>query len=132
MIGFVSSLVPILGGVLDKILPDKEAKDKAKAALMEQLLMQEHELKKAAADTIKAEAASSHWLAANWRPITMLIFVGLITARWFGYAAPNLSEAEYIKLWDIVELGLGGYMIGRTAEKIMPSVVDAMKKKENK
>ena len=132
MIGFVSSLVPILGNILDKVLPDKDAKQKAKAELIELLLVQEHELKKAAADNINAEAASKHWLAANWRPITMLVFVGLIVARWFGYAAPNLSEAEYIKLWDIVEIGLGGYMIGRSAEKILPSVVDVIKKKENK
>jgi hypothetical protein len=67
-------------------------------------------------------------LAANWRPITMLIFVGLIVARWFGWAAPNLAEEEYIKLWSIVELGLGGYVIGRSAEKILPKIVEAVKK----
>ena len=57
----------------------------------------------------------------------MLTFGGLIVARWMGYSAPNISEAEVLKLWDIVELGLGGYVIGRSAEKIVPAVATAMK-----
>jgi hypothetical protein len=59
----------------------------------------------------------------------MMIFVGLIVARWFGWSAPGLSEAEAIKLWGIVEIGLGGYVIGRTAEKLVPAVADAVKKR---
>ncbi len=46
----------------------------------------------------------------------MLVFVSLIVARWLGWSAPNLGEAEVLKLWDIVEIGLGGYVIGRSAE----------------
>jgi len=56
------------------------------------------------------------------------VFTGLIVARWFGWSAPNLSEAEYLKLWDIVELGLGGYVIGRSVEKIAPGIAGALKK----
>ena len=82
----------------------------------------------AQAGIIQAEAASQHWLAANWRPLLMLTFGGLIVARWFGWAAPNLSAAEYLKLWDIVELGIGGYVIGRSAEKIVPAVASALRK----
>ena len=124
-------LLDILGigaKLIDKIIPDKEAADKAKLELIR--LEQEGKLTelKAQAQIINTEAASEHWLAANWRPITMLIFVGLIVARWFGWAAPNLAEEEYIKLWSIVELGLGGYVIGRSAEKILPKIVAAVKK----
>jgi hypothetical protein len=78
-------------------------------------------------EIIKTEAASEHWLAATWRPILMLTFGGLIVARWLGYAAPGLSEAEVIKLWDIVELGIGGYVVGRSAEKIVPSIATVLK-----
>jgi len=58
----------------------------------------------------------------------MLVFVGLIVARWLGWSAPNLGEAEVLKLWDIVEIGLGGYVIGRSAEKILPTVVKSLGK----
>ena len=60
----------------------------------------------------------------------MLTFVGLIVARWFGWSAPGLSEAEALALWDIVQLGLGGYVIGRSAEKLVPSIADALKNRK--
>ena len=121
-------LLGIGAKLIDKIIPDKEAADKAKLELLK--LDQEGKLTelKAQAQIINTEAASQHWLAANWRPITMLIFVALIVARWFGWAAPNLAEEEYIKLWSIVELGLGGYVIGRSVEKIIPTIAGALKK----
>ena len=113
-------LAPILSSVVGNLFPDPAEKAKAEAEVLKQLLNAETQIQNATADIIKTEAASTHWLAANWRPLTMLTFTGLIVARWFGWSAPNLSEAEYLKLWDIVQLGLGGYVIGRSVEKIAP------------
>lgn len=128
----MSPLIPIIAPFVTQIIgslfPDPVEKSKAEAEVMKQLLASQGEFEKATAEIIKTEAASEHWLAANWRPLTMLTFVILIVARWFGMAAPNLSESEYIKLWSIVELGLGGYVIGRSAEKIVPSIAAALKK----
>ena len=125
----VAALIPMLGDVARRVFPDKEAAAKAEQELTMALLANQSQLEASAADIVRTEAASKHWLAANWRPIIMLTFAGLIVARWFGWAAPDLSEAEYLKLWSIVELGLGGYVIGRTCEKIAPGVISAMKKK---
>jgi len=107
--------------LIDKFWPDAGESERQKIQTFLAVFM-------AQSDIVKTEAASSHWLAANWRPITMLTFVGLIVARWFGWAAPNLSEAEYLKLWDIVNVGLGGYVVGRSVEKIAPALVGALKK----
>lgn len=121
-------LAPILGNIIKSKFPDPAEAAKAEAELTAQLWQNAHQLNAAAADIIKTEAASSHWLASNWRPLTMLVFVGLIGARWFGFAAPGLSEAEYLKLWSIVEFGLGGYVVGRSVEKIAPAVAGALKR----
>ena len=118
-----------LGGqLIDRLWPDPDKRDQAKLALME--MAQKGELAELAgrAEIVKTEADSEHWLAANWRPLLMLTFGGLIVARWFGWAAPNLSEAEYLKLWSIVELGIGGYVIGRSAEKVLPTIAQVLKK----
>ena len=125
----IPTLAPILGKVVGNLFPDPEQKAKAEAEMMKTLLAHQAEIEGAAAKIIQTEAASQHWLAANWRPLTMLVFVCLIVARWFGWAAPNLSEAEYVKLWSIVEFGLGGYVVGRSVEKIAPSIADAMRKR---
>ena len=108
--------------LIDKFWPDA---DEAERAKMQSFLA----VFAARADIVKTEAASEHWLVATWRPLLMLVFGGLIVARWFGWAAPNLSEAEYLKLWSIVEFGLGGYVVGRSVEKIAPSIADVIKGK---
>lgn len=124
----ITAAINVGSQLIDRLWPDQDKKDQAKLALME--MAQKGELAELTgrAEIVKTEAASQHWLAANWRPILMLTFGGLIVARWFGWAAPNLSEAEYLKLWSIVELGLGGYVIGRSVEKIVPGIAGVFKK----
>lgn len=124
----LSLILGVGGKLIDRLWPDPEQKAQAQLALLE--LAQKGELAEftARAEIVKTEAASSHWLAANWRPILMLTFGALIVARWFGWAAPMLADAEYLKLWDIVEFGLGGYVVGRSAEKIIPATAAALKK----
>jgi hypothetical protein len=122
------ALVPILGKALGNLIPDASARAQAEAEIAKQLLASSAELERAAGEIVLAEAKSEHFLAACWRPILMLTFGGLIVARWLGYSAPGISEAEVLKLWDIVQLGLGGYVIGRSAEKIAPQIVAALKK----
>ena len=121
-------LSPILGSVVKNLFPDpKEAAD-AQAKLMQGLLEHDKEIQSAVADIIKTEASSSHWLAANWRPLTMLTFVALIVARWLGWTADNMSEAEYIEVYGLIKLGLAGYVIGRSAEKVLPGITKALTK----
>lgn len=129
----LQALLPVLasiGGQVAKSLFPDPAEEAKRAEVQNQfnlaVMQQAQAIEQAAAGIVKAEAESSHWLAANWRPILMLTFGGLIVARWFGYAAPELSEAEYLKLWDIVQLGLGGYVIGRSVERITPHIAGAI------
>lgn len=121
MIDPVTAALEVGKGLIDKFWPDAGESERQKIQTFLAVFT-------AQSGIVQAEAASTHWLAANWRPITMLTFVGLIVARWFGWAAPNLSEAEYLKLWDIVQIGLGGYVAGRTVEKVVPSIMGALRK----
>jgi hypothetical protein len=124
----IPALEPIVGKVVANLFPDPAERAKAEAEALRQLLEHQGEIEQAAAKIIQTEAASTHWLAANWRPLTMITFTALIVARWMGWVAPNLSEAEYLKLWSIIEFGLGGYVVGRSVEKIAPSIAGALKR----
>ena len=114
-------LVPAVTSLLDKLIPDEGARAAAKLKLLE--LQSQNGLAElqAATSFILAEANGS-WLQRNWRPVMMVTFTALIVARWFGFSAPNLTPEEYIKLWDIVQLGIGGYVLGRTGEKIAETI----------
>jgi len=120
------ALVPILGDALRRIFPDAEARQKAEAEINAALIARAGELERAASDIVVTEAQSEHWLTACWRPIVMLTFTALIVARWLGYSAPGITEAEALRLWSIVEIGLGGYVIGRSVEKVAPQVAEAL------
>lgn len=125
----ITAALNVGGAIIDRLWPDPEKKAAAQIELLRMAQAGELTEFTERAGIVRAEAASSHWLAANWRPMLMLVFGGLIVARWFGFAAPELSEAEYLKLWDIVEFGLGGYVVGRSVEKIAPTIADAFKRK---
>nr|BDD48028.1 hypothetical protein 1 [Halomonadaceae bacterium] len=70
------------------------------------------------AQAVTAEAQGEGALQRNWRPMTMLAFVGLIGAHWLGWTSDTLTEGEVVLVLEIVKVGLGGYVIGRSAEKI--------------
>ena len=122
----LGTLLPAIGNVLDRLIPDTEARSRVAAELQHTILTKEAELQKAAAEIVRAEARSEHWVTATWRPILMLVFGGLIVARFLGYTAPGIGEAELVRLWSILEVGIGGYVIGRTAEKVVPQVAEAV------
>ena len=83
------------------------------------------------ASIIKAEAASKHWLAATWRPILMLSFGFVIL---YSVIAPTLGAApidlEGIpdRFWSLMTVGIGGYVGGRTIEKVAPAIVEGLQK----
>ncbi len=132
MVGEILGILgKVAGSVADRIFPNPEHELKRielQQALQAAVLERSSEIERAAAEVVKSEAQGQSWLQRTWRPITMLTFVALIVARWLGWSAPNLGEAEVLKLWDIVEIGLGGYVIGRSAEKVLPGIVQSLKK----
>lgn len=71
---------------------------------------------------VQAEAQGESWLQRNWRPMTMIWFGVLIGGHWFGFTPQNLSENEILSLFNLMELGLGGYVIGRSVEKVVKTL----------
>lgn len=132
----LAALIPVLGPIVGKVVgslfpnpEDQLKRDQAQIAFQQALFENATAIERAAADIVKAEAQGESWIQRSWRPILMLTFGGLIVARWLGFVAPNLTEAEYLKLWSIIELGLGGYVVGRSAEKVLPGIAAALNRK---
>lgn len=109
--------------LIDNLFTSDEEKATAKLKLME--MEQNGELSRiaAGAGVVEAEARSEHWLTANWRPLTMITFVVIIANNYILY--PYLSlfwpEAPSLEIppdmWDLLKIGLGGYVVGRSGEK---------------
>jgi len=111
--------------LIDELHTSEEERLKAKghlldvqAAAMQKVFDYESGLIEAKGKIVHAEASSKHWLTANWRPITMLTFLGLVVARWFGFSAEGLTQDDYDALYNLISIGVGGYILGRSGEKI--------------
>jgi len=118
-----------LGKAVDNVLGRFfEDKDKAAEAAQElRMAMLEHEqtAQQVARDVVVAEAKSEHWITSAWRPITMLVFVVIVANNYiiapyvdmFFDAGLRLSIPD--QMWSLLQIGLGGYIGGRSAEKVM-------------
>lgn len=90
------------------------------------------EVSKEQAGIINAEMHSESWLTRNWRPIvaitlaTVPVFYGIITpvaVAWF-YMPPVRIGDDLLKwIMDVVVICLGGYIGGRSLEKIVQTIV---------
>ena len=116
-----SVLKDLLGG-LDKLFTSKEEKIKAESIIKEIILQKKLELQQMQTDVILAEA-KGNWLQRSWRPILMLSF-GFIVI-YVKFLAPvfdlTIPELE-IEFWELLKIGIGGYVVGRSAEKISKNI----------
>lgn len=117
ILGAVAPMVKTLFNTIDKTIDNKAEAEKIKQSIQQQLLSGQLKELEAQAQIITAEAKGG-WLQRNWRPILMLVFAGLVVAHWFGFTAPNIPESVQNSLLNIVLVGMGGYVMGRSAEKV--------------
>lgn len=126
LIGPVSGLI---SKVLDKTCKDKDLAQKLKAEAMTQLLSQDNQEfmthLKEASSIIRAEANSQSWLARNWRPMLMCLFGLILLNNYviFPYIHEFSPEHSVLlpvpeQLWGLLKIGVGGYVVGRSAEKV--------------
>lgn len=121
----IPALSTLIGRVIDRAVPDKAEAERLKAEITLAVLNQSHAELQGAVNIILAEAQGQSWLQRNWRPILMLTIVAIVANNYllapyvnaiFGSGtAPILDLPE--KLWTLMNIGVGGYVIGRSAEK---------------
>lgn len=117
----IAGLVKPITNLIDNLHTSDEEKGRIKNELvsmeykmMSQVLDYEKEMMKAQSKIITAEAMGASWLQRTWRPLTMMTLLVLIICDSFGLLAFRLSE----EAWVLIQLGLGGYIVGRSGEKI--------------
>jgi len=107
--------------LMDELHTSEEERLKAKghlldvqAAAMQRVFDYEKELIKGQQAIVNSEAKSEHFIVAAWRPLTMLTFLVLAVGDSLGLLATPLRD----EAWMLLQLGLGGYVVGRSGEKI--------------
>ena len=124
-------LAPLIGDVLGRILPeDQNKRAEIERELNMALVTNSHAIEQAAAQVVMAEAKSEHTITATWRPILMLTITAIV--GWNYLLAPiatviiNYALGQQValsiplpdELWNLLMIGVGGYVVGRSGEKI--------------
>ena len=123
---FISNIIKPASDLIDNLHTSEEEKLQLHKQIREvenefqsRVLEYESKLMEAQSSIIKAEATGKSWLQRNWRPITMLTFLVLVVCDSFGFLKFRLAN----EAWTLLQIGLGGYVVGRSAEKIVPAVM---------
>ena len=116
-------IIKSIGSVIDDLFTNDEERIQAKNKVFEILKEKELELRTMQTEVIVTEA-KGNWLQRSWRPILMLGFGFIVMYNKFFAPAFGLPNAELEgEFWNLLQLGVGGYVIGRSAEKIAKDVI---------
>jgi len=129
---FISEIIKPVTDMVDDLHTSEEEKLTLKTKMQSiqnemamKVLGYEQKLMEVQGNVIMAEASGGSWIQRSWRPITMLVFLALVVMDSFGWLANPLAP----QAWTLLQIGLGGYVVGRSAEKAGPAIAKALKGK---
>lgn len=139
----IGDLIEKVGGVVDRFVTTGDDKLKAQFELVKlerdfqmQVMQLDQKWAETQADVIKSEATSQSWLARNWRPILMLVFTYIVAHNYvfapvLGAFTTKVAAVPLPpEMWDLLKIGMGGYIVGRSAEKIAPAITEIVTNKK--
>lgn len=110
--------------IINKSVKDKDLAAKLNHEIVTLMIQSDAEVTRQAGEIIQAEARGDSWLQRSWRPMTMIWFSVLLGLYWFGFAPDYLVEHPEVTqdLMGLLKIGIGGYIVGRSAEKISHNI----------
>ena len=129
MLSAIAPLAKILFSTIEKAVPDKDLQERLKAQLNEQLLKSSTEELKAAASIVEAEAKAG-WFTASWRPLLMYVLIFVLVFNYIFAPIIKMFTGSVIgfdlpgDVWTLLQIGLGGYVVGRSGESIAKSLAN--------
>ena len=121
IIGPVASLI---NTAVERIFPDPIKKAEVQGQIMQELLKVDVQAFEAQIKPLMAELGGN-WLQRSWRPILMLSIVAIVVNNYIVYpylalfGIPAMALELPDKLWSLMTIGVSGYVVGRTAEKVV-------------
>lgn len=128
----IFAALPIIGsviekglGIVDKLVKDKDLAQQLKAELTQAAMEFDKTELEAQAKIVLGEIQGESWLQRNWRPLLMLTIIGIVANNYVlvPYLALFTTKVVVLDLpgglWALLNVGVGGYVIGRSGEKIV-------------
>lgn len=134
---FRSKTLTEVGEVVDNLSTSDDEKLKAKNDLSTIVLSSLSNVIDAQREALVTEI-KGNWLQRSWRPLLMLAFGFIVVYEYFIAPVFSLHSAGLPeRFFDLLEIGIGGYVIGRTIEKTTATLtkntdISFLRKKDRK
>jgi len=120
-------LAPLLGDIVKKVVPDKNLAEKIERETTLALIQKSDSLTQIQGEIVLAEAKSDSWITSSWRPLLMMVSVLIIAINFLvipvvamAYPPVTSNMVDFPnQLWTLLQIGVGGYIVGRSGEKII-------------
>lgn len=117
-----TDIVGEIGTTLDNVITSDDERLEAKNKLTDLVTERLTTIAGFQRDALVEELRGS-WLQRSWRPIVMLAFAAIVVYNNFIAPAFHLPNAILQdQFWNLLEIGIGGYVIGRSVEKVTDKV----------
>lgn len=123
----VTNVVDAVSRFVDRLTLPAREKKQLETDLQKLIQEIERDLVQARA-SIVVEETRGNWLQRSWRPLVMLTFATIVLVGTF-INVPILSDTS--RFWDLLEIGLGGYVVGRSGEKMAEAIFKIKGKNES-
>lgn len=112
--GVLQNVIGEIEKIVERLSVSSKEKQKIQEEIQSLAYRYKSELVREQSASVKSEA-QGNWLQRSWRPIVMLVFTLILVS---GIFTGSSLLADNSRLWDLLEIGIGGYVIGRSGEKI--------------
>lgn len=121
----ITVLAPIVGDLIKRLIPDSDKATDVEREVKLALLEHTDSIESLRGKIVLEEAKSQHWMTATWRPLLMMVVVCIIAMNYLFFPLLQLLFGVTIilelpeELWNLLTIGVGGYIVGRSGEKMV-------------
>lgn len=131
----IGKIISPVTNLIDEVVTSDEERLKLKNELKrielessQMMIDYEKKLLDSQSQIVLGEVKGESWLQRNWRPLLMLTFIAIVANNYI--IAPYLLAAFKWsvvldlpdKIWTAITVGMGGYIVGRSGEKIVKEI----------
>lgn len=113
-----------IGDIVNRLSVSSREKQKIQEEIQSLVYRYKSELVREQSAAVGDEMRGN-WLQRSWRPMVMLVLTLLVV---LGVFTESSMLSDTSRFWDLLEIGIGGYVIGRSGETITGNLLSRRQK----
>lgn len=122
--GVLQNVIREIGDIVNCLSVSSREKQKIQEEIQSLVYRYKSELVREQSAAVGDEMRGN-WLQRSWRPMVMLVLTLLVV---LGVFTESSMLSDTSRFWDLLEIGIGGYVIGRSGETITGNLLSRRQK----